>query len=616
MRITLRLATSCGLLAPESSRPEYELTKGGCSGPRCRWGGMRLALLVMALCSASPALAQQWVYHIRICGDTVNPGTNFYAQDGFHTACPGNWRDGLFGWSGYYCYSAGAHPWCVVFDDDVPTGSKVTKIRATVYIGPDSVNAGCAYALTLNGQVISDGSSCTHRAGGELGHCGFDKYESGEYPDGVPGYVYGGQNQVGFNLSGPLCVAATIVGLYYEKADSSQGLRAGFGNGPSDPGTETIEVGGSPPLAKVPLGSTFFLQLTTTDESGVVTPMRSSFNLEPASVSPPIAGPAIFRNHVVLEYDRSRSDDIKFFQAVHMGTVFVNIVPEDTSKTPVRVQIQVNSPSRLGFSHGEVDALLMDYAHRRGIPPQMLKGQAENESGFHVDGYRYEPLSADLRYISDGQNLRTQNPYRDYRLRTSDGLEQGADISQADISPRSRYRTRRGPITDADQCPDRCVSAREIYEVNDRVQNWGRASPARREAVRQHPELLDFTAQTPIAASWGLFQIMYATAIAPMHWPGVNGHRNPSLLFDTEQNLAAGGGSVDLGTGYLRRVFSRANPQVSLADPNFSRRSAFESAFQRAFNYYNHNGVDGQYGINVMNYTRSYTPVPSTSIFQ
>ncbi|MBI2841260.1 MAG: hypothetical protein HYX75_23320, partial [Acidobacteria bacterium] len=172
----------------------------------------------------------------------------------------------------------------------------------------------------------------------------------------------------------------------------SLGLRAGFGNGPNDPGTQSTSVGETPPVARVPLGSAFFLQLTTTDQSGSVVPVKSTFTLEQAAIAPAITEPTLFGNAVALEFDRAHSSDIKFFQAVHLGSVFVRITPDDTSIDPVTVQILVNNPLRLGSTQGQVDATLMDLAHRRGIPPQMLKGQVQRESRFDEDAYRYEPL--------------------------------------------------------------------------------------------------------------------------------------------------------------------------------------------------------------------------------
>jgi hypothetical protein len=388
-------------------------------------------------------------------------------------------------------------------------------------------------------------------------------------------------------------------------------LKVGTGSGPSAPGTETASVTDIVSTARVPLGSTFFVQLLQ-EKNGSKVPVESSFSFEPASVSPLLTGAALFPNNVALEFDANASASLKFFQAVHLGEVFLNINPTDTSISPVKVRIRVNSPLQLGASHNDIDATLIQLAHQKGIPPQMLKGQIRQESNFRRDAYRYEPLSVDLNYISRGQNLRTQNPYSLYRLATTDGLAQGTDIVAADISPRSIYSIRRNgavrPIANSDQF----VSIREIVEVNDATNNWSRFSPARVAVLQQNPNL---TAQTPLAASFGYLQILYSTALNPMQWIGVNGAHNPSFLFDTETNLSIGGGSLELGSGYLRRIYSRANPSVSLQTPGFSNPAAFESAFERTFNTYNRGSVTGPYGASVLNFSHGFTIVPSTGIF-
>ncbi len=175
---------------------------------------------------------------------------------------------------------------------------------------------------------------------------------------------------------------------------------------------------------------------------------------------------------------------------------------------------------------------------------------------------------------------------------------------------------------------DQFVSAGEIYEVNNTGipdptvipdQNWSQSPLALQ--VSRNPGLLSFTAQTPLAASYGLLQILYPTAIAPMQWPGVGGARNPSFLFDTQANLSADGGSLMLGSGYLRRVFSRANLNVSLSDPNFPSREAFRDAFQRAFNLYrgttSESGLrTGPYGLDVLHFSDFFLPVSAGPIFQ
>ncbi|MBI2839002.1 MAG: hypothetical protein HYX75_11840, partial [Acidobacteria bacterium] len=168
-------------------------------------------------------------------------------------------------------------------------------------------------------------------------------------------------------------------------------LIAGTGTGPTAPGTERISVGEETRTASFPLGSTFFIQLAKQEEDGEI-PVKARYALEPAVIDPPVSGPTLFPNSVAIEFDRNTPSLIKFFQAVHLGSVFVRITPEDASIDPVTVQIQVNNPSRLGSTQGQVDATLMDLAHRRGIPPQMLKGQVQRESRFDEDAYRYEPL--------------------------------------------------------------------------------------------------------------------------------------------------------------------------------------------------------------------------------
>jgi hypothetical protein len=176
------------------------------------------------------------------------------------------------------------------------------------------------------------------------------------------------------------------------------------------------------------------------------------------------------------------------------------------------------------------------------------------------------------------------------------------------------------------------ISAQQIFEANDTIlapdptgcvsQNWLLNLDNRviRNKLRQDPNALNFTAQTTIASSYGLLQVLYSTAISPMQWEGVNGKQNPSLLFDAPSNVSSGGGSLVLGTGYLRRVFSTANPMVLVDSPDFVNQGALERAFRRAFNYYNgtrkEKGLEnGIYGVRVLEFSKGFLPVPSGPIF-
>jgi hypothetical protein len=388
-------------------------------------------------------------------------------------------------------------------------------------------------------------------------------------------------------------------------------VRAGTGAGPWDPGTQTTKPGTTPVSATFPLGASFFIQLATSDLTGAV----SRFTLSQPAISPPLTESALFGGTVAIEFDAAASADTKYFRAVHLGTELLTITPSDTSLPAVRVMLTVNRPPRLGGTSNEFDSLLIDLAHQRGIPPDLLKGQVAGESGFDPMSYRYEPLSVDLASMSRGVNLRTIVPFVDYRLATADGLPEGSSLVDGDIAPRSRYEivvdgTRRFIAPD-----DAFVSALSIYQVNNGRANWSKFSRGRAARIENDPSVLNFTAQTPAASSYGLLQILYRTAVEEMGWPGIVGALNPSYLFDTPPNTAAGGGSLALGSGYLRRIFSKANPNVAVFDPAFRAPSDLTSAFTAAFNKYNSNRTTGTYGLRVVKNASAFTPAPGAPIF-
>jgi len=407
-----------------------------------------------------------------------------------------------------------------------------------------------------------------------------------------------------YNLcNGSPCGGSTVIMTRI----GSQTLKAGMGSGPSDASTVSRSVGSSQVAATFPLGAKFFLQLTKSTGVGIT----SSFDLGNASITPTGSEPALFPANVLIQFDPDTTGDMKFFRAVHLGTQLVTITPADTSISPVSVLVTVNNPSSLGSSSSEFDAALINLAHERGIPPQYLKGQVAQESRFDRKAYRYEPLSVDLQFISSGQNLRTQSPYSLYRLQTSDNLAQGSSILSDDVSPRSRYNILDNGVIRSISESDSLVSAENIYNTNDGTQNWSKNSPRRARQVSANPRLLRFTAQTSLASSYGLLQILYSTALAPMGWAGINGAKNPSYLFDTESNIENGGGSLKIGSGYLRRIFSRANPNIS----SFSTPVEFEKAFINAFNMYNRGTIVGDYGPAVISRSTAFAPLPSTPIF-
>lgn len=422
-------------------------------------------------------------------------------------------------------------------------------------------------------------------------------------------------------------------------------------NGEDEP-SEPIPPGGG--TARIPLGRVFFVEVA--DQTGA--PAVSTFTLESPDVRPAITEARLFPDNVVIQFNRATPSARKLFQAVHLGTVTLKVFDAaDPTSLRFSLPIEVTGPMKLGDTNNQVDGLpldeiLIDLGHRRGIPPHFIKGQIKREAAilpsgqFKPNSYRYEPLKVDLRYISDcvdpfisgNCHLRRIPPYSLYRLKTDDRLDRldqgtGLDPSGADVSPREQlciFKTdgTRRTMTEFDEL----ITVEQIFDANDEIdppdpagcvsQNWlaNLDNSVIRDKLMQDPNALNLTAQTTIASSFGLLQVLYSTAIAPIQWEGVNGKQNPSLLFDTPSNVASGGGSLVLGSGYLRRVFSRANPMVLVADPDFANQAALELTFRRAFNYYNGTRKkdaleNGPYGIQALNFSREFLPIPSGSIF-
>src|SRR5688572_14417563 len=111
-------------------------------------------------------------------------------------------------------------------------------------------------------------------------------------------------------------------------------------------------------------------------------------------------------------------------------------------------------------------------------------------------------------------------------------------------------------------------NAYEVFRCNDTTlpgrQNWttlaGADGSARAKQLLADP----FTAQTTLAASYGLLQLMYGRAIDG-GWTASNGARNPSLLFDAIGGAARGEGSLVAGTIIVKNTLLQA--RSGLATP-------------------------------------------------
>jgi hypothetical protein len=161
---------------------------------------------------------------------------------------------------------------------------------------------------------------------------------------------------------------------------------------------------------------------------------------------------------------------------------------------------------------------------------------------------------------------------------------------------------------------DRYVSVHDLFVANNQKLGWGRyaKNPSRVATVQNGT--VDFSAQLSLAASYGLLQVTYATAI-DQKWAG-NAQscgpadlRDPDNLFDTPCNLANGGGSLGIGTRLTEKNFANY-PGVT---PSLTNEPSLEAAFSNAYQKYN-SGMTG-YGAHVISNTRSFEPSPTGAIF-
>jgi hypothetical protein len=153
--------------------------------------------------------------------------------------------------------------------------------------------------------------------------------------------------------------------------------------------------------------------------------------------------------------------------------------------------------------------------------------------------------------------------------------------------------------------------ALEIVNSLDSTQHW---STQGKKARQNYTKLLndDFTAQTSLASSYRFMQVTYVTAITKLQW-SPPGFQNPSLLFDTANNIALAGGTLALGSQYVASVFAQdnananANPSMAFANP-----TTLINSFYDAWRKYN--GAVS-YPPKVAAQIPTYSPTQASSIF-
>lgn len=522
----------------------------------------------------------------------------------------------------------------------------VTRIQ--VQRGMSRVLSGVPFVLLdVNGQPLGDGVAVTELVPLNL-ECVVDPQQVADVTNtaGVPGMSFTLPNVFSFRTGNAIASfgfdASYTVTFGPPKQDYA--IQLEITTEPDSPNTvEKRLAAGGQATADLSLGTIFSVHLIkrATESGGVtIVPLASSYVLSIGGINPDFdTDHNLFDSATLVSLSGGVGlGESSQFAAVHLGNASIRMLPlTETNVAPFTLSLNIVAPAALGSSHNEVDARVVQEAHERGIPPQILKGQIRQESpAFNGSEFRYEPCSADFANISRGPAFVTVQPYSLYAMdaaRNDATMNDTVDLrNQLFIpDPTSTTGVRNLTHTDAD------VTAKMIWTGSDgsilvpprnQNQNWSKNDcGAFKRWQRSHPNAtasdfvdeLDFVAQTTIASSYGLFQALYSTALG-YGWsvfdPANPGQisQNPRFLRDLPESLALrhGGSMFVGGTEDVQRYWD----QYDLLPPAFASQEEFWDSFKDPLKNYT-GGYVKQYGTNIVDiYQFDYLPTQSGQIFK
>jgi hypothetical protein len=485
---------------------------------------------------------------------------------------------------------------------DVPTGvipAAYTEASGDVDVSGLTAN-GDAFPLLTYSEVL--GTKKTHRINANGSVDDFDSCNP--------------QVSIDFSFSIPSPLADIQL--------SAQNLTSGA--------TTEVKTLSAPVTASIPLGARFTLSLQRGGPPPE--PIMANFTLGTASLINAQQDPSLYPSAALLEFKTTSSETTKTFQAVHLGTQTVVMTPDDSALPRQSVTVSVVKPSTLGTTHQTItvgsdsfnlDAKIVEWADKRGIPPQLIKGIMDRETGFAPKDWRYEPLTTDWDNFSPlGRNRRSLAQYAPYRMEYDPQHARGVLLTDSeDVHPRSVFYSNfatKFHFTDGQQF----VSAYDIVSENDQWQNWtailkNQKKLALLKTVLLQQQTLAWPANTTLASSYGLMQVMFEESFENYGYAGINGQRRPYYLFDVPLNVAAGAGSIPVGSGlyvYKYRWENNFNVTGEYAPP-YDNAAKLDDDYQNGLMGYNgdHCTTMTCYGPDTMERTKKYKPIASTSIF-
>ncbi len=313
----------------------------------------------------------------------------------------------------------------------------------------------------------------------------------------------------------------------------------------------------------------------------------------------------LFPNNIGVFFDSQTESSSKDFLSVHLGkgeiiaTAIVNGEPVQAVKN-----ITVVEPGRLGTTYNQYDSEIITAANDTGILPQYIKSHIYKESypKFNPKSYRYEP-GYDFETM---QAKKTEAPYSKY------ALEDGAEVNEANKAPRNKYsidtnwvfpQESHTPDIRKIQDADNGILCSNIFYNNDAAnvkQNWSVASSKAIAKIEKHwsTKKEDFTAQTIIASSYGLLQMMYDVAVDE----GQFGEHDPIGLFDPEKQLKVA------GQMYVFRFNNWKKPRPPIYYPdNYMDENQWKEEWTNLFQKWN--SAEKGYGEKVIEQAKEFLPI-------
>lgn len=408
------------------------------------------------------------------------------------------------------------------------------------------------------------------------------------------------------------------------------------------PAVQKIVHAGDTATADIKLGTSFSVEVR--DSEGVrqgISLSTPTSKLEPALTW---KGSKLWTDRNLLSVG-SDFESNPSFAAVHLGEANTDLSLTGESK-PIHLKVRIVDATGLGTAENGWDERLSEAGNQRGIPPYLLKAQAARESHtnaktitFNRYTFRYEPCTAGLPVHDSGALSST--PYSNYLFDTAktdgtfdtDFLQRTWKTLYRPVKDTSGQIIDRTHLTVGDSdvlagdivkvmnkwppggkhgmnwivYPSACLAYRDWYDQrilhgqSGSIDEWADAE-------------LNFQAQPAVASSYGLFQVLYRTAITE-DWSatlaGGQSSQDPKYLFDSDENLKLPrGGSVGVGSAWDAWSYL----EVIGAGGTLGSPELFTHSFNAMFKKYNGNAKTSIEYANTIEQFWAPKFLPSTAI--